>query len=94
LPAGNVLRSYAPVGMTSRCQAAGGGAVPATYHPPHWVRARIVDEAGTRELPAGTRGRLALFDLAGSGTALHWLTADQAVARADGFQLLGRCEPS
>jgi hypothetical protein len=78
-----VVRAYGAPGMVSRCLARGSG----PYECPAWVRARILDPESGADLEPGRVGRLALFDLAGEGTHLHFRTDDVAVAEGAGFRL-------
>jgi len=85
IPLAGLTRAYAAPGMVSRCLAKGG----APYECPPWVRARILDPVSGVEVEPGKPGRLALFDLAGEGTDLHWRTDDLAVTEGTGFRIRG-----
>ncbi len=62
-----------------------------TFTPPPWTRCYVVDPADpTRELPLGRPGILAILDLANLYSCSFLLTADRAVLRADGFEIIGR----
>jgi hypothetical protein len=56
---------------------------------PPWARVRIVDPEGA-DVPPGGVGRIAVYDLANTGSVLAVQTADLGRARADGFEVLGR----
>lgn len=55
-----------------------------------WVRAMVVSPETGREVAVGERGVLRIFDLANLGSTLAVQTADFAVRRDDGFELVGR----
>jgi Acyl-protein synthetase, LuxE len=65
---------------------------PELFVAPPWVRVRVLDPETLAEAPAGTRGLIAVFDLANLGSAVHLLTEDLGVAPASGsgVRLLGR----
>ncbi|MCA9736341.1 MAG: hypothetical protein KC645_01830, partial [Gemmatimonadetes bacterium] len=67
-----------------------GGAVRGVFQGPPWVRTRVLDPDTLREQPAGVTGVLAHHDLANLHSVSAVLTEDLGVARADGFELLGR----
>lgn len=58
--------------------------------PPPWVRVRALDPDTLDELPAGTPGLLALFDLANLGSVSHVLTQDLGFVDDRGVRVLGR----
>ena len=55
-----------------------------------WVRAMVVSPETGREVAVGERGVLRIFDLANLGSTLAVQTADFAVRRDEGFELIGR----
>jgi hypothetical protein len=57
---------------------------------PAWVRSAIVDPETLAPLASGQQGLLRHFDLANLYSVSAIQTEDLAVARGDGFQLLGR----
>jgi len=65
---------------------------------PPWARVRIVDPVTGRDLPAGETGRIAVVDLANTGTVLAIQTgdrgrrvpADEGKDAGEGFEVLGR----
>jgi hypothetical protein len=86
----SVVREYGMTELTSHFYSAPSSAGDGPFAAPAWVRVRILDPATLAEVPAGTPGLLAVFDLANVGSALHLLTEDLAVAEAGGFRLVGR----
>jgi hypothetical protein len=54
------------------------------------MRVRALDPATLAELPEGSTGLLAFFDLANVGSALHVLTEDLGRVEGHGFRLEGR----
>ncbi len=88
LPAGQVVRGYWSPGMTSLCcTRALYGEDPDLFVAPAWVRVRVLDPETLAEAPAGQPGRIAVFDLANPGSALHLLTEDVGVIDGSGFRL-------
>jgi hypothetical protein len=57
---------------------------------PPWTRVRIVEPLGGEPVEAGRPGAIAVQDLANTGSVFALQTADLGVARADGFEVLGR----
>jgi hypothetical protein len=57
---------------------------------PPWMRAIVVNPEKGMEAAVGVAGVLRMFDLANVGSVLAVQTADIAVRRAGGFELLGR----
>jgi hypothetical protein len=91
VPPSSVVREYGMTELTSQCYTGALlGEDPDLFRAPHWVRVRILDPETLQELPAGTPGLIALFDLANLGSAVHLLTEDLGVAEGEGFRLLGR----
>lgn len=91
VPPGAVVREYGMTELTSQCYTRSLlGGDPDLFVAPHWVRVRILDPETLGEVPAGTPGLIAVFDLANLGSAVHLLTEDLGVAEGDGFRLLGR----
>ena len=91
LPAERVVGEYGMTELSSQCysRALLGGELD-LYFAPHWMRVRLLDPETLAEVPPGTPGLVALFDLANLGSALHLATADLGVASGEGFRLLGR----
>jgi hypothetical protein len=56
---------------------------------PPWARVRLVDPGGA-DVPRGEVGRIAVYDLANTGSVLAVQTADLGRAAGDGFEVLGR----
>jgi hypothetical protein len=91
VPAESVVREYGMTELTSQCYTRSLlGGDPDLFVAPHWVRVRLLDAETLAEVPAGTPGLIAVFDLANLGSAVHLLTEDLGVAEGDGFRLLGR----
>ncbi len=57
---------------------------------PPWTRVRVLDPETGEECAAGAVGRIAVVDLANTGSVLAVQTADLGRARDDGFEVLGR----
>lgn len=82
-----IWSEYGMCELMSQCYTRGDH----IFYPPPWMRFRIVDpERPSREVPDGTPGALALFDLGNVYTASALLTEDRAVRVGDGFRVLGR----
>jgi acyl-protein synthetase LuxE len=91
VPPGFMVREYGMTELTSQCYTrALLGGDPDLFVAPHWVRVRLLDPETLEEVPGGTPGLIAVFDLANLGSAVHLLTEDLGVAEGDGFRLLGR----
>lgn len=91
VPPDFVVREYGMTELTSQCYTRvllDGD--PDLFVAPHWMRVRLLDPETLEEVPAGTPGLIAVFDLANLGSAVHLLTEDLGVAEGDGFRLLGR----
>ena len=61
---------------------------------PPWVRTQIVSLETGAIAAAGETGLLRVFDLANIHSVMALQTEDLAASREDGFELLGRAEPS
>jgi acyl-protein synthetase LuxE len=57
---------------------------------PPWTRVRILEPAGSEEVAPGEIGRIALLDLANTGSVCALETADLGRRIGDGFEVLGR----
>ena len=91
VPPESVVREYGMTELTSQCYTRSLlGGDPELFVAPRWVRVRLLDAETLAEVPAGTPGLIAVFDLANLGSAVHLLTEDLGVAEGDGFRLLGR----
>jgi hypothetical protein len=91
IPPQAIVREYGMTELTSQCYT--GSLLdqdPERFLSPPWVRVRILDPETLREVPAGTPGLIAIFDLANLDAAVHLLTEDMGVADGEGFRLLGR----
>ncbi len=83
-----VLRVYGADGLGSYVFAGfRRDGQPRSFRPPPWTRVRVLEPVTLKEVPHGTEGRLAVFDLAAPG-APHVLTADVATAGDVGFRLV------
>ena len=87
LHADAVWNEYGMTELSSQAYTRGLGRPHTT---PPWLRALVVNPETEKEVPVGGSGVLRLFDLANVGSVLAIQTADLAVRRADGFELLGR----
>ena len=67
---------------------------PRLFRFPPWARARVVSPETLDEVAPGQAGLLEITDLANVGSALCVLTEDLAKRHEDGFELLGRAEPT
>jgi len=57
---------------------------------PPWTRVRLLAPGGDEEVSAGETGRIAILDLANTGSVCALETADLGRAVGDGFEVLGR----
>jgi hypothetical protein len=57
---------------------------------PPWTRVRILDPIGGEEVACGELGRIAVLDLANTGSVCALETADLGRATDDGFEVIGR----
>jgi hypothetical protein len=62
----------------------------ALFQFPPWARARVVSMETGREVAPGEMGLLQVLDLANVWSVMSVQTADLAVRRAEGFELIGR----
>ena len=60
------------------------------HHAPPWMRVLIIDPESGKEVAVGKSGIVRLFDLANVGSVIGIQTADMAIRRKEGFELLGR----
>ena len=60
------------------------------FHFPPWTRVRIISPETGKQVPDGQAGLIQVFDLAKVYSAMAIQTEDIAIARKDGFDLLGR----
>ncbi|MCW5558057.1 MAG: hypothetical protein KIT22_09550, partial [Verrucomicrobiae bacterium] len=86
-------------GMSELSSQAYDGVAGATNEPrvfrlPPWARAVVVSAETGREVAEGEAGLLRLLDLANVGSVMAVQTADLAIRRGDGFELLGRAPAS
>lgn len=88
----DIVAEYGMTELTSQAYTATlGGGDPGLFLPPAWMRVRALEPTTLAELPHGTPGILAIFDLANVGSALHLLTEDLGQTEAGGgFRLYGR----
>ena len=85
----SVRSEYGMCELLSSCYSRRGG----IFHPPPWMRFRVVDPACPFEpLEESREGALAVLDLANVYSASAVLTQDRAVQRGNGFEVLGRLE--
>jgi len=57
---------------------------------PPWTRLRVLDPETNEEVAPGAAGRIAILDLANTGSVLAVQTADLGLRCGDGFEILGR----
>ncbi|MEO6787231.1 MAG: acyl-CoA reductase, partial [Chthoniobacteraceae bacterium] len=87
LPANAVWNEYGMTELSSQAYTHGLGRAHKT---PPWMRALVIDPETGKEVAVGEAGVLRMFDLANVGSVLAIQTADLAVRRANGFELVGR----
>lgn len=87
LRADSVWNEYGMTELSSQAYSRGLGR---PHTAPPWLRALVVSPETGAEVNVNEPGVLRLFDLANVGSVLAIQTADLAVRRADGFELLGR----
>jgi hypothetical protein len=87
LPPDAVWNEYGMTELSSQAYTRGIGAPHCT---PPCMRAVVMDPGTGNEVAVGDAGVLRLFDLANVGSVLAIQTADIAVRRREGFELLGR----
>jgi len=87
LRADSVWNEYGMTELSSQAYTRGLGR---PHTAPPWLRALVVNPETGMEVPPDSSGVLRLFDIANVGSVLAIQTADLAVRRADGFELLGR----
>jgi hypothetical protein len=81
------LSEYGMSEMASQYYSIGENGV---YHAPHWLKWRIIDPMTGNDAPTGNEGLLCCYDLANFNSVSVIETQDLAVAKDDGFVLLGR----
>ncbi len=67
---------------------------PAGFQGSPWARATVVDPMNGREVRMGQKGLLRIVDLANRGSVCAIQTEDLAMARKNGFNLIGRMPQS
>ncbi|MEO6739529.1 MAG: acyl-CoA reductase [Chthoniobacteraceae bacterium] len=87
LSADSVWNEY---GMTELSSQAYTSGLARPHSAPPWLRALVINPETGKEVAVGEAGVLRLFDLANVGSVLAIQTADLAVRRNDGLELLGR----
>jgi hypothetical protein len=87
LPTEAVWNEYGMTELSSQAYTRGIGS---PHQTPPWMRVLVNDPETGDEAAVGEAGVLQLFDLANVGSVLAIRTADFAVRRANGFDLLGR----
>jgi hypothetical protein len=83
----SIWNEYGMTELSSQAYTRGLGR---PHEAPPWLRALVVDPETGKEAAVGKAGVLRLFDLANVGSVLAIQTADFAVRRTKGFELLGR----
>ena len=92
VPASHCINMYGMTELSSQFYDAGNATLPSVKSGPHWIRTRLLEPLGGRELEPGERGLLVHCDLANFNSATTILTEDVGVAVDGGFLLLGRAE--
>lgn len=87
LPADAIWNEYGMTELSSQAYTHGLGRA---HETPPWLRAIVVNPETGKEVAIGDAGVLRLFDLANAGSVLAIQTADIAVRRASGFEIIGR----
>ena len=87
LHADSIWNEYGMTELSSQAYTRGLGRA---HEAPPWMRALVIDPETGREVAIGEAGVLRLFDLANVGSVLAVQTADMAIRRERGFELLGR----
>ncbi len=83
----DVWNEYGMTELSSQAYTHGLGRA---HETPPWLRTLVIDPETGNEVAIGEAGVLRLFDLANLGSVLAIQTADMAVRRERGFDLLGR----
>ena len=87
LPPDAIWNEYGMTELSSQAYTRGLGR---PHESPPWLRAIVVNPETGNEVAIGGAGVLRLFDLANVGSVLAIQTADIAVRRTRGFELIGR----
>ena len=87
LSAQDVINEYGMCELSSQFYTTGLGGV---HQGGAWIRALVVSPETGEEVAIGQAGTLRIFDLANLGSSLAIQTADIAIRRERGFELLGR----
>ncbi|MDW8349747.1 MAG: hypothetical protein RML49_05740 [Verrucomicrobiae bacterium] len=88
IPPDQIWNEYGMTELTSQSYARG---LSSPHQPAPWLRYVIVDPITFRPVKKGSRGLIKAIDLGNVDTPCLLLTADQAIAEADGqIRLLGR----
>lgn len=66
----------------------------APKQPPHWTKVRVCQPLSLEDVATGEQGVAVLYDLANISKPFVILTDDLAIARGNGFDLLGRASGS
>lgn len=91
IPAERIVTEYGMSELSSQAYETRGGARGAgRFHFPPWARALVISPETGCEVSEGGTGRLRIIDLANAGSVLAVQTADLAIRRGAGFELLGR----
>ena len=87
LPADAVWNEYGMSELSSQAYTRGLGRA---HETPPWLRALVIHPETGKEVAIGEAGVLRMFDLANVGSVIAIQTADMAIRRERGFELLGR----
>lgn len=87
LPSDHIINEYGMTELSSQFYATG---LKAPHRGPAWVRGLVVHPETGKPCAEGETGFLRIYDLANLGSSIGIETQDLAIARDDGFELLGR----
>lgn len=91
IPAERIVTEYGMSELSSQAYETGNAERGArSFHFPPWARALVISPETGREVSDGGTGLLRIIDLANAWSVLAVQTADLAIRRGDGFELLGR----
>jgi hypothetical protein len=92
VPPGRIVNQYGMTELGSQFydSVLGEPAAPRRKIAPPWTRVRILDPHSGADAPDGELGRIAVLDLANTGSVCALETADLGRARGDGFEVIGR----
>jgi hypothetical protein len=86
------INMYGMTELSTQFYDGGNEACPSVKSGPHWIRTRVVNPLTGEEVPRGSVGILAHYDLAHFNCVSAILTEDAGIEVEDGFLLLGRAD--